>query len=242
MISADTLKGAIQEVTLTSRHLGTKERILVYTPQRYSPLYSYPVLYVQDGDDYLSLGRLATLLDQFSAKREIHDLIAVFLPVDKQQRTRRYHPLGADHAAYKRFVAEEVVAYIDHHYSTTPLGGARTLLGESLGGVVSLFTALTYPHTFGQVVCQSGAFDDELCRLVESWKPVEHIHVYLEVGTEETAVDTSRGTLDLVAGNERMREILARKKVTLRYETFRGDHTWGYWQENLPEILRYFFE
>jgi enterochelin esterase-like enzyme len=236
-----TSKGTLEEITLSSKYLGSEERLLIYTPERYSPLYSYPVLYVQDGDDYLALGRLATLLDQLTGEKQIADVIAVFLPVDKAKRTARYHPDGEQHQAYKRFLAEEAVSYVDRHYSTNPLGSARTLLGESLGGVVSLFAALTYPHTFGQVACQSAAMDDELNRRVAAMDIPSHLHIYLEVGTDETAVDTSRGPLNLVAANEALRDLLQQKKVTLSYETFSGDHTWGYWQQNLPRMLRAFF-
>ncbi|MGD8189824.1 alpha/beta hydrolase [Brevibacillus ginsengisoli] len=242
VVSVDIPKGSIQEVILTSRHLGTEERIMIYTPHRYTPLYSYPVVYIQDGDDYLSLGRLPSLLDQFSHSRETQDVIAVFIPVKKEKRTSRYHPEGEEHAQYKRFLAEEVVSYIDRHYSTHPLGHARTLLGESLGGVVSLFTALTYPHTFGQVAAQSGAFSSSLCAKVNEWEISPQLSVYMEIGTQEREVETSRGVLDLVEGNEQMREILHNKKITLRYETFEGDHTWGYWQANLPHILHHFLK
>lgn len=242
MVSVDIPKGSIEEVTISSQYLGTQERLMIYTPHRYSPLYSYPVLYVQDGDDYLSLGRLPSLLDKFSDTRETEDAIVVFIPVNKAERTSRYHPEGEMHAAYKRFLAEEVVSFVDLNYSTHPLGHARTLLGESLGGVVSLFTALTYPHTFGQVASQSGAFDPSLCSLVDEWQVDSHLSVYLEIGEQETAIETSRGALDLVAGNQMLRDILAHKKITLRYETFAGDHTWGYWQENLPRILHHLYK
>lgn len=241
MSSIELVKGTLEEVTLHSRHLGTPERLLIYLPQRYSPLYTYPVLYVQDGDDYLSLGRLASLLDQFSAQKETADLIAVFLPIDKTKRTERYHPTGSAHHAYKRFLAEEVVSYVDRHYATNQLGNGRTLLGESLGGVVSLFTAFTYSHTFGQVACQSAAMDDELNDMLRIADPSVHLCVYLEVGSEETAVESSRGPLDLVKANRELHDLLQTKKVTLAYETFAGDHTWGYWQANLPRIIRTFF-
>jgi len=239
--TASAPKGTLHEVTLSSRYLGTAERIVIYTPYRYSPLYSYPVLYVQDGDDYLALGKLPTLLDQLTAERQVQDLIAVFLPVDKAVRSRRYHPDGADHLAYKRFLAEEVVSYVDRHYSTHPLGSARTLLGESLGGVVSVFTALTYPHTFGQVASQSGAFDDALIDRIAASEEAKSLSFYLEVGLEETALETSRGVLDLVAAQQRLTDVLTKKGATLRQETFAGDHTWGYWQQQLPQIMRHFF-
>lgn len=240
--SVDAEKGMLHEFTLDSRHLGTRERILVYTPPRYSLLYSYPVLYVQDGDDYLSLGRLASQIDQLLAQKEIIPVIAVFLPVEKEKRHDRYHPEGPEHLMYKRFLSEEVVPYIDSHYGTHPLGNARTLLGESLGGVASLSVALTYPHTFAQVACQSGAFDESQMEVVRESSAVHQLSIYLEIGTEETAVETRRGTLNLLTANEQLRDLLQKKAATLRYETFAGDHTWGYWQANLPRILQHFYK
>jgi enterochelin esterase-like enzyme len=229
---------ALEEIVLDSRHLGTPETLIVYTPDRYSPLYSYPVLYVQDGADYLSLGKMASTLDTMILQKELPDLIAVFLPVDKEKRTSRYHPDGIEHIAYRRFLAEEVVRYIDTHYSTHPLGNARTLVGASLGAVVSLFTALAYPHTFGQVASQSIAMDAELNNRVAQATLSVPLSLYLQIGTEETAVQTTRGSLDLLAANEELREILQTKMVTLAYETFEGDHTWGHWQALLPRMLQ----
>lgn len=228
---------ALEEIILDSRHLGSPEKLIVYTPARYSPLYSYPVIYVQDGEDYLSMGRMATLLDKLIEEKKLPDLLAVFLPVDKTKRQSRYHPDGREHLAYRRFLAEEVVSYIDTHYSTHPLGNGRTLLGESLGGVVSLFTALSYPHTFGQVACQSAAMDASLNKRIEETEFIVPLNLYLEIGTEETAVESGRGALDLVSANAELRDILQKKMATLVYETFEGDHTWGFWQANLPRML-----
>ncbi|MCM3079574.1 alpha/beta hydrolase [Brevibacillus invocatus] len=229
---------ALEEIVVHSRHLGTPETLIVYTPERYSPLYSYPVLYVQDGADYLSLGKFATLLDEMIQQKELPDLIAVFLTVDKEKRTSRYHPDGAEHLAYRRFLAEEVVRYMDTHYSTHPLGNGRTLVGVSLGAVVSLFTALAYPNTFGQVASQSIAMDAELNRRVAETPISVPLSLYMQIGTEETAVKSTRGSLDLVTANEELRDILQTKMVTLAFETFEGDHTWGHWQTHLPRMLR----
>lgn len=229
---------ALEEIFLDSRHLGTPEKLIVYTPERYSLLYSYPVLYVQDGADYLAMGRMATLLDRMIRDKELPDLLAVFIPVDKTRRQDRYHPDGREHLAYRRFLAEEAVSCVDAHYSTETLGNARTLIGESLGGVASLFTALAYPHTFGQVACQSIAMDAKLNRRVAETAFAVPLTIYLEIGTQETAVSSARGPLDLVAANEELREIVQTKMATLVYETFEGDHTWGHWQANLPRMLR----
>ncbi|WP_230077228.1 alpha/beta hydrolase-fold protein [Brevibacillus sedimenti] len=126
---------------------------------------------------------------------------------------------------------------------TTPLtaGAGANAAGRVVGRRRVTVTALAYPHTFGQVACQSAAMDEALNRRVAEAELPASLHVYLEVGTEETAVETSRGTLNLLAANERLRDILQTKGVTLAYETFAGDHTWGYWQANLPRMLRALF-
>lgn len=231
----------LAEIALNSRHLGTTEKLIVYTPEHYSPLYSYPVLYVQDGEAYLAMCRFATILDDLIRRKELPGLIAVFLPVETKKRMARYHPDGAEHLAYQRFLAEEVVRYVDAHYATHPLGSGRTLVGVSLGAVASLFTALAYPHSFGQVASQSMALDAELNRRVAETAISVPLFLYLEVGTDETAVETKRGPLNLLAANEELRDLLQQKMVTLVYETFAGDHSWSHWQANLPRMLKALF-
>ncbi len=240
MNSTDIKKGTLHEATLFSQHLQASERLVIYTPGRYTPLYSYPVLYVLDGDDYLALGRLPGVLDQLTADKSVQDVIAVFLPVDKTERYARYHHQGASHHAFKRFLAEEVVSYIDSYYSTHPLGGARILLGDSLAATASLSAAFTYPHTFGQAASQSGAFDAAFLQACENLPGLEQLTVYLEAGTDERHVATSSGPFDFLAATQQMHDLLKEKGATLQLNTFAGDHTWTYWQGHLPDICRFF--
>ncbi|TPG69405.1 esterase family protein [Brevibacillus laterosporus] len=241
MSSPQTPKGSLSEVTLSSQHLGTTETLLIYTPPFYSPLYSYPVLYAQDGRDYLSLGRLPGMLDSMLDKREIQNLIVVFIPVELEKRRSRYHPDGEEFDAYIRFMAEEIVPYMDKNYATEPLSGGRTLIGDSLGGTVSLATAIRYPHTFGNVASQSGALYDSFYTLAENSHSLEQLSLYLEIGTKETAVSTSRGIIDLFTPHQRFVELLQQKKATFHLELSEGDHTWEHWQAHLPQIIRYFY-
>ncbi|GAA4703634.1 alpha/beta hydrolase [Brevibacillus fulvus] len=240
MYQKQTARGSLQEVCLNSRYLNSAERLVVYTPPSYSPLYSYPVIYIQDGEDYLSMGRCASQLDQFFAERGHEEAIAVFLPVEKRLRQARYYPEGAAYAGYKRFVADEVVPYIDSHFATNPLAYGRTLLGESLGGVVSLFLAFTYPHTFGQIACQSAAVDERLLDQLAALPGRYPLSVYLEVGKEETAVATQRGSLNLLKANDQLAAVLSGLGCDVSLHHFAGGHDWGAWQANLSRIFRHF--
>ena len=69
---------------------------------------------------------------------EIEDLIIVGIPYrDVHDRRKKYHPDGEQHAAYIRFLAHELVPYLDEEFPTYQIGTGRVLIGDSLGATVS---------------------------------------------------------------------------------------------------------
>ncbi|WP_202078723.1 alpha/beta hydrolase [Caldalkalibacillus salinus] len=239
METLNTRKGTIQDDEVYSRFLDQTVPLMVYLPEHYSPLYSYSTLYLQDGDDYFKLGKLAATLDQLIAANKIDKCMAVAVPVDKEVRTARYRADGEQYAAYKRFFAEELVSYIDRTYATHPMSGARVIGGESLGGSVSLDIALAYPHTFHHVISQSGAFYTGTIERINQFDSHQKLSIYQSVGREETAVETSNGTLDLYALNQDVYQVLQRQHIPVTYHEFDGDHTWGHWQKDLAQALTF---
>ena len=236
-------KGQVIEDSVLSKQMGKEVPLIVYLPFNYSPLYTYPVLYVQDGSDYFSLGKLATTLDTLISNKELQKCIAVGVPVENtRERLLLYHPRGSKHEAYKRFFAEELTTHMDRHYSTNTMSGARAIMGDSLGGTVSLEIALAYPYTFHYCLSQSGAFYENTIERVKAFTyPPELLAIYQVIGLQETAVDTSKGKLNLLELNRQLKEQVEQKGIPLEYREFEGDHTWGYWQQDLPHALRYAF-
>lgn len=57
--------------------------------------------------------------------------------------------------AYVRFLAEELVPYIDSHFATRKEAAQRFLMGSSMGGLISLYTLAKYPELFGGAACLS---------------------------------------------------------------------------------------
>ena len=57
--------------------------------------------------------------------------------------------------AYIRFLAEELVPYIDQHFSTKKEASSRFLMGSSMGGLISLYALANYPQIFGGAACLS---------------------------------------------------------------------------------------
>ena len=57
--------------------------------------------------------------------------------------------------AYVRFIAEELVPYIDAHFATSKEASQRFLMGSSMGGLISLYALAKYPKLFGGAGCLS---------------------------------------------------------------------------------------
>ncbi|MDR7239831.1 alpha/beta hydrolase [Neobacillus drentensis] len=236
-------KGTIKEVTIQSSELGEDVQLLIYLPANFSPLYKYSLLIAQDGQDYFQLGRIARLADEFLFQREIENLIIIGVPYkDVEDRRKKYHPSGIQNQQYIRFLAHELVPYLDKELPTYQMGSTRALIGDSLGGAVSLMTALQYPHTFGKVLIQSPYVDENILNSVEDFSEGQLIQLYHVIGNQETEVETSDGSLkDFLTPNRRLSKIISEKPITYFYEEFNGNHTWTYWQPDLRRALKMLF-
>jgi enterochelin esterase-like enzyme len=236
-------KGTIKELTFKSTELGEEILLFIYLPANFSPLYKYSLLIAQDGSDYFQLGRIGRLADEYLYNREIENLIIVGIPYKSvEDRRKKYHPNGEQNQAYIRFLAHELIPYLDKEFPTYQMGSTRALIGDSLGATVSLMTALHYPHTFGKVILHSPYVDAKVIGLVESFTESELIEIYHVVGNQETVVQMTNGkTSDFLTPNRMLYTIINGKSFTYYYDEFNGDHTWTHWQPDLKRALKMMF-
>lgn len=235
--------GKIQEATIQSKELGEELTILIYLPATFSPLYKYTVLIAQDGRDYFQLGRIGRIADELLSKKEIENVIIVGIPYQSvEDRRRKYHPRGEQHTAYIRFLAHELVPYLDQEFPTYQIGMGRALIGDSLAATVSLLAALQYPHTFGKVLLQSPYVNEEVLKATKEFYEPALLNIYHTVGKQETAVPTtSSEQKDFLSPNRELSTIFSNKGFSYFYEEFNGDHTWTYWQPDLQRALKQMF-
>lgn len=233
-------KGTIEEVTFTSTVLDTSFNLLVYLPFNYSPLYTYPLLLVQDGKDYFQLGRLPKVADTLIEKDAIHDMIIVGIPYETPKtRWEMYHPEGSQHEAYIKFLIHELLPFLKEKYAIDDLAGNRTLMGESLGGTISLLTALKYPHTFSNVVMHSPLASQVVRDAVKNADSLAPFHIYHVIGKEETEVKTTHGeTENFLAPNQQLNDVFSSKQMSYYfYDELPGNHTWKTWQPDIERTL-----
>lgn len=237
------MQGTIAEIEFSSKELDEKLELLIYLPANYSPLYKYSLLIVQDGKDYFQMGRLTRFADLLLAEKKIENLIIVGIPYKNvKDRRKKYHPEGEKNEAYIRFLAHELVPWLEKEYPTTSIGKSRTLMGDSLAATVSLMTAIEYPHTFGKVILHSPYVNDKVLSAVRSHKEPYLLDVYHVIGKDENEIKFSAERVeDFLTPNRELHEAFEENGFDSFYDEFDGGHSWKYWQPDVKRALTMMF-
>lgn len=234
-------KRTMVKESLYSNFLEEERKLRIFLPPDYDDLSSYPVIYCQDGVEFFNFGRIATHATKLILDENVEPMIIVGVEVNYSNRTAEYAPEGNRFTAYCDFFAKELVPFIDQHFSTKPKAASRILAGDSLGGTVSLHLALEFPKLFHKVISLSGAFFNLTQERIKAEQDLSWIDVFMLVGLQETEVKTDRDTYDFVQANRTTKDLLEKRKARLEYLEKPGTHKWGFWQDELPIGLRYFF-
>ena len=137
----------------------------------------YPVIYMHDGQNLFepgyAYGGKEWGIDEAMAGRKSQAIVVGIwntnlrgreylpakvvanLPADVRQRIQGLHggPSLADE--YVRFLIEELKPYIDRTYRTKTGPRDTSLMGSSMGGLISLYAMGEYPHIFGNAAALS---------------------------------------------------------------------------------------
>lgn len=232
--------GTMTEHKINSKYLKETMTLKIFKPKLFSTLYKYHICIVQDGNDYYQLGRLATLSDKLHETKQIENTVFVGIHYrDKYDRRKKYHPTGEQNESYMKFLVNEVIPTTEKLIPAFHMGKSRTLMGDSLAGTLALMTALKYPYTFGKVIMQSPYVDATVLNKVESAEKLDLIDIYHTIGTNETNVRMTDGNeQDFTTPNRELNKLL--KLANCHYEYYEldsGEHTWKYWQQDLPRAL-----
>lgn len=90
--------------------------------------------------------------------------------------------------AYLAFIVEELKPFIDGHYRTLPDRFHTSLIGSSMGGLISLYALCEYPEIFGAAACVSThwpAVEGVIVPYLREHLPDPATHrIYFDYGTE----------------------------------------------------------
>lgn len=232
-------KGTVKDVAFYSESLQEELELLIYIPANYSPLFEYNILIASDGRDYFQLGGIPRLADTLIEDYIIENVIIVGVPYKNvQDRKRKYVPSGDQFHAYMRFLALELVPYLDDQFTTFQTGSSRALIGDSMAATVSLMTAVNYPDIFGKAILQSPYVDVDVLNEVQNAKNTHLLSLYHIIGLLENEVITTDKTVkDFLTPNRALHELIVKKQIPTFYEEIEGNHTWKYWKPDLKRAL-----
>ncbi len=237
----DARTGTLSTAQVESSAFGGPREIGIYLPARFRRNRRYPLLIVHDGSDYLKFASLGTVLDNLIQRLEIPPMIVALT-----QSPDRLVEYGAD-ARHARFIAEELLPWMQSEYPLIGDSRSMGLMGASFGGVATLFTAWRYPGRFGNLLLQSGSFAfsdlghhqrgpvfDPVVEFMNEFRaapgtPAEK--AYMSCGIYESLIYENRSLVPL----------LQRQNIELRFEEARDAHNWENWRDRLQSGLSWLF-
>lgn len=149
--------GVIDE--LPSKILGESRTLNIYLPEGYDATGStrYPVIYVLDGsadEDFIHITGLVQF-NSFEWVNQVPKSIVVGIATVDRRRDytfpttiisdQKKFPTSGRSAHFIAFVEKELQPYIDQNYRTTT---SKTIIGQSLGGLLLTDILLTKPRLF----------------------------------------------------------------------------------------------
>jgi S-formylglutathione hydrolase FrmB len=158
---------------------------------------------------------------------------------------------------YETYIAKEVPAWIDAHYSTIKDRHARAITGLSMGGHGGLFLGFRHAETFGACGSMSGGVDlnssrskfDIVKRIgdtmqhADNWKQYSVINIVEKYPTDSLAIIFDCGTEDFFyPDNHALHEKMLRLKIPHDYIERPGKHDWVYWGNAVEYQLLFFKE
>ncbi|MEZ4239038.1 MAG: alpha/beta hydrolase-fold protein [Myxococcota bacterium] len=238
----DVRPGRLVSFTLPSAVYGDQREIQVYLPCEYAPHKRYPLVVCHDGRDYLRFANMQTVLDNLIGRHEVAPLLMAF--TSGHDRNREY---GAD-PRQPKFVVEELLPAVRERFGVSEDREDLGIMGASFGGVTSLYTAWSYPGTFGRLLLQSGSFVftdighhgrsplfDPVVAFVNAFRGdpgrIKASRVFLSCGQFES----------LIWFNRSLGPLLREAGVPTRFVEAPDGHNWIAWRDRLREGLPWLF-
>jgi predicted alpha/beta superfamily hydrolase len=264
--SSVAVQGTLKLHPFKSRIFNNKRMLRVWLPPEYDDRKNrsrrYPVFYLNDGQNLFESStafagvewQVGETAQRLIREERIEPLIIVGVDNAQQDRIREYVPYRSSDIPvrtvtgkkYPEFLLQEVIPFVTKRYRIA-FGAENTGLGgSSLGGLISLYTAMTRPRVFGRLLVESPSLfigDRRILRdsaRVKRWPE----RIFLGVGTKELGDDPAR--------NQRVVDDVRTLEQILRNAGLSGDrlevdidegasHGESAWARRFPEALAFLF-
>lgn len=256
---------SIIEIEHTIPMLKSPRTIRIYRPTELSAEEALPVIYMHDGQNVFS-GETASFGKGWEVHHALHAvklhamIVAIDSPDDGMDRYDEYAPwtdeallmrtaypshrttIGGNGKLYMDWIVHELKPHIDTHYATIPTD--TTMIGSSMGGVISLYGLFAYPEIITRVAALSTAgwanFSSLLEFIERSPRLSEQHRCYMDVGTKEVSGPMTEN--DYLHTNDVLAKAVQKKVDSATYTVIpNAVHHETEWAKRMPDILRFLF-
>lgn len=236
--------GSLHHATIASGALGGDRSYSVYLPPGHArDRGPYATAYFHDGGDYLTMGAVATTLDNLIADRTLPPLVAVF--ISPGAREIEYN-CDDRHVA---FLADELHPELVRRHALATAPARTAVIGPSLGGLISLYAGFRRPDRFGLLGAQSPAVHsmygrhvfDARQHLVVAGTPPARVALAIGVYERYFGKDLRGQWHDLLTPARQLRDALTEHCIPTAYTERHQGHSWGFWRDTLPDVLTSLF-
>lgn len=233
---------------------------------------SYPVLYLLHGATDNETAWTQFGEDDRIADKEIAEGSAAPMIIVTPDAGLTWYINNYDNSVrYEDFFVQELIPHIDATYRTRADKSFRAVAGLSMGGYGSFIMALKHPDLFAACAPLSAGVitDDETVKMdAGGWGWVFGIPFNKELKGKDRLTEhyynnsvlklIEKGNADkmkqvryyidcgdddfLIKGNMAVHSALLDKQIPHEFRVRDGAHTWKYWREALPEVLKFVSE
>ena len=251
-LSAQTGK-VYDNLSLKSEILKMDRKFAIYLPPDYETSErSYPVLYLLHGagDDqtgWVQFGEVLRITDQAIKDGSATPMIIVMPDANTGQR-------------YEDFFFEELMPYVEDTYRIKKEKRFRAISGLSMGGGGTFMYAMHRPDLFSSAAPLSAyigplsleQYKQQVQRMnleasdaeIETYFKRHNALSLIEEG-DVKELSSVRWFIDcgdddfLYEGNSLVHIAMRKKDIQHEYRVRQGGHTWTYWRESLPVVLKF---
>lgn len=254
-------------LSFKSRLLNMDRKYAVYLPPDYeTSARSYPVLYLLhgSGDDqsgWVQFGEVNSIADK-AVKEGLATAMIIVMP-DANTKVRGYFNSIKGDFPYEDFFFQELIPFIEKTYRVRAEKRYRAIAGLSMGGGGTIVYALHHPELFA-AACPLSAGNglqdvDSTKRLlrrsnpslpdsvIDKWSRANNglelvkslpdsqtklVRWYIDCGDDDPRSES----------NAKLHAAMNKKGIPHQFRIRDGGHTWTYWREALPEVLRFVSE
>lgn len=247
---------ASQQVTnflIEAPGLKVEKKIWVYLPKMYhNSEKAYSVIYMHDAQNlfdaktsYAGEWKVDEYLDSISN----NETIIIGIEHGNEKRFDELTPFpnethgGGNGEIYLDFIINTLKPHIDATYRTKTDAKHTSIIGSSLGGLISFYAVVKYPETFGNagVFSPSFWFSNDIYEFTESAKIPETSKFYFLVGSEEG--ETLEDAAYMVSDQQKMVDLLIEKGVKQNQIVNRiiegGKHNESFWSKYFHEAYQW---